>query len=441
MKMQGVSFKYPTATEAQLTNACCVVTLASRVAIVGANGAGKTTLLKLIVGETDIGGGTFERHENLRLSYIAQHSMHHVEDYLEKTPVQYIMYRFQEGMDKEMAKFSTMLLSEDELELSTKSQGVLEVIGRANRAGKLWYELIIQGRKQGDTKWEPLQFIEKMPPYVLKLCRHYDEKLKAQQSGLEVRPITTPEIKKHLYDFGIAHGLEDGKIKRMSGGQKCRLVLAAALWSMPHIIALVRERRASERAARRLARRCLPCATLAGCSRTRPHGLGLCTSSSLPSLSPSDCVCLCLFSARFRLPLRSLSLAGRADQLPGQRHARCADQGLAGVQGRRHRHLAQRTFCRGRLQRAMDGTRQRARLGWLAEPTSCTELSRKQPRGARCTRAYAAARCRVRLPHAPLRRATRLARVRAHALSAATDPPSLSARRWPVARSCASPSR
>lgn len=84
-----------------------------------------------------------------------------------------------------------------------------------------------------------------MPPYVGKLCRHYDEKLKAQQSGMEVRPITTVEIKKHLYDFGIANGLEDSKIKRMSGGQKCRLVLAAALWSMPHIIALVSRARRS----------------------------------------------------------------------------------------------------------------------------------------------------------------------------------------------------
>jgi ATPase subunit of ABC transporter with duplicated ATPase domains len=29
-----------------------------------------------------------------------------------------------------------------------------------------------------------------------------------------------------------------GKIRRMSGGQKSRLVLAAAMWSKPHIIAL-----------------------------------------------------------------------------------------------------------------------------------------------------------------------------------------------------------
>ncbi|KAJ1637465.1 hypothetical protein T492DRAFT_309990 [Pavlovales sp. CCMP2436] len=112
--------------------------------------------------------------------------MHHVEDYLDKTPVQYIMYRFQEGMDKEMAKFSTIQLSEEEKEAKLAPNAVNDVIGRAARGGKLWYELVLNGRKKDDNKWEPLQFIEKGPAYVLKLCRHYDEKLKAQQSGMEV---------------------------------------------------------------------------------------------------------------------------------------------------------------------------------------------------------------------------------------------------------------
>ncbi len=31
---------------------------------------------------------------------------------------------------------------------------------------------------------------------------------------------------------------QSGRIKGMSGGQKCRLVLAAAVWTCPHLIAL-----------------------------------------------------------------------------------------------------------------------------------------------------------------------------------------------------------
>jgi elongation factor 3 len=47
------------------------------------------------------------------------------------------------------------------------------------------------------------------------------------QSGLDVRPLTSVEVYAHLADFGVNMELADGKIKRMSGGQKSRLVLAA----------------------------------------------------------------------------------------------------------------------------------------------------------------------------------------------------------------------
>lgn len=33
-------------------------------------------------------------HHNLRIAYMAQHSLHHVEKHLEKSPVQYMQWRF-----------------------------------------------------------------------------------------------------------------------------------------------------------------------------------------------------------------------------------------------------------------------------------------------------------------------------------------------------------
>ena len=66
----------------------------------------------------------------------------------------------------------------------------------------------------------------------------FDEKLKASNSGLDIRPLTTPELIKHLKEFGIEETLAQRKIRWMSGGQKCRLVLAAAMWTRPHLIAL-----------------------------------------------------------------------------------------------------------------------------------------------------------------------------------------------------------
>ena len=94
------------------------------------------------------------------------------------------------------------------------------------------------GRPEKDNSWEPLSFLQAMPPYVLKLVRDYDERLRALQGGMEVRPITQPEVKAHLAAFGIDEQLALSKIRGFSGGQKSRLVLAAAMWNKPHLIAL-----------------------------------------------------------------------------------------------------------------------------------------------------------------------------------------------------------
>ncbi len=208
------------------------------------------------------------KHHNLRVAYIAQHSMHHLEEHVESTPLAYIQDRFYLGRDKELAKLATLALDDGERELMTQRGEIEEIIGRAERGKQLWYEVVKVGRKKDDTVWEPLEFLSKMSPYVLKLVKNYDEKMKAMASGVDIRPLTAEEVKRHLADFGINEDLVRGcaclakvwldpcnagsdtdaalggqavsKIRRMSGGQKSRLVLAAALWGKPHIIALVR---------------------------------------------------------------------------------------------------------------------------------------------------------------------------------------------------------
>jgi elongation factor 3 len=71
--------------------------LASRVAVVGVNGAGKSTLVKLMVGELEADQGFTERHPNLRVAYVAQHAFTHIEDHLDLTPVEYVMWRYRGG--------------------------------------------------------------------------------------------------------------------------------------------------------------------------------------------------------------------------------------------------------------------------------------------------------------------------------------------------------
>merc|ERR1712003_414181 len=61
----------------------------------------------------------------------------------------------------------------------------------------------------------------------------------AQRQGLYVRPLSTKNVEEHLENCGLAR--EFGTHYRMSalsGGQKVKVVLAAAMWSQPHIVIL-----------------------------------------------------------------------------------------------------------------------------------------------------------------------------------------------------------
>merc|ERR1712194_847716 len=88
--------------------------MASRVAVVGANGAGKSTAIKLLIGELKPESGQVWRHQNMRLAYVAQHAFHHLEKHLDKTPVEYIMWRFAGADDRESLENASMDTTDDD---------------------------------------------------------------------------------------------------------------------------------------------------------------------------------------------------------------------------------------------------------------------------------------------------------------------------------------
>lgn len=112
IRMSNVSYTYPKATKPSLHEVSCQLTLSSRVAIIGPNGAGKSTLIKLLTGETIPTTGKVEKHPNLRIGYIKQHALEHVEMHLEKTPNQYLQWRYQHGDDREVHMKQTRVLSD-----------------------------------------------------------------------------------------------------------------------------------------------------------------------------------------------------------------------------------------------------------------------------------------------------------------------------------------
>mmetsp|Transcript_4636 Transcript_4636/g.8205 ORF Transcript_4636/g.8205 Transcript_4636/m.8205 type:complete len:1282 (-) Transcript_4636:1719-5564(-) len=254
--MKDVFYRYPDTERYIISNISLQLTLNSRVALIGANGAGKSTLLKLLVGELEIDEkngdkGKVWKHHNLRTAYIAQHSMHHLEEHIEMTPCQYIQVRFWEGQDKEVSKkITTKMLPEDEEKMGQIGE-ICEIISRVVRGKKLFYEIRkttrrdLQKSKRHDVggnrdfkSLEELEELGKTKPHVIKMVRLFDEKLKVAASGADLRPLTTPEMIKHLEEFGINSDLAQRKIRWMSGGQKSRLVLAAAMWTRPHVIQL-----------------------------------------------------------------------------------------------------------------------------------------------------------------------------------------------------------
>jgi elongation factor 3 len=120
IRMTNVSYTYPKAIKPSLSDVSCQLTLSSRVAIIGPNGAGKSTLIKILTGEVIPTTGRVEKHPNLRIGYIKQHALEHVEMHLEKTPNQYLQWRYQHGDDREVFLKQTRVLSDKDREQMDK---------------------------------------------------------------------------------------------------------------------------------------------------------------------------------------------------------------------------------------------------------------------------------------------------------------------------------
>ncbi|GMI10223.1 hypothetical protein TrRE_jg13565 [Triparma retinervis] len=240
LELSNVDFRYPTSDHDTLTDVNIKMTLSSRVAVVGANGAGKSTLIKMIVGETKAtneGKCKFFIHHNLRVAYVAQHSFHHVEAHYDSAPADYIAWRFKDAYDREKFESQAYKISEEEMERA-KAFSLEGIWSRHMKGGVLEYEIKKIGVPERNNKFYPKSVL--INEYGLeKHIKQADEKIAAIEAGLDLRPVTTSEIQRHLDNFGLAREFGTyGKIKGLSGGQKVKLVLAAAMWNCPHMIVM-----------------------------------------------------------------------------------------------------------------------------------------------------------------------------------------------------------
>jgi len=256
MKMSKCTFTYPGNEKPTLFDISVQVSLSSRVACIGENGAGKSTMIKLLVGEISPQEGDVWKHPNARIAYVAQHAFHHIESHLNKTPNEYIRWRFANGgEDKESLVKVTLQFTDEELALQKKpfeitlideSTGkiskvkkvVAELVGgrKTNKSKEYEYEVKYSGSTVDSGEYLPQKTLKKMG--WDKAMKAVDLKL-AQLQGIFIRPLSTKNVEEHLEHCGLAR--EFGTHYRMSalsGGQKVKVVLAAAMWMQPHIVIL-----------------------------------------------------------------------------------------------------------------------------------------------------------------------------------------------------------
>merc|ERR1712187_625368 len=268
LRMNNVTFQYPTKDKPTIMDVNLTVSQVSRVAVIGANGAGESTAIKVLVGEQLPTEGSIWKAAGLRLAYVAQHAFHHLEKHMQETPTEYIMWRFAGNDDKESIEFKSDELSVDEEKARAQKWCIDSVTGCVRRctdpkedakkakvddAAAVIAEATCNRRYvkkektyEYDVKWQfkPLEcnvWVEKSVLIKMgfkKLVEREDEK-QAAMSGLMTKFLTQVGVEKHLGDFGVdPESASHTQINQLSGGMKVKVVLAGAMWQNPHVLIL-----------------------------------------------------------------------------------------------------------------------------------------------------------------------------------------------------------
>jgi elongation factor 3 len=239
LSMKNCYFQYPTAPKPQLSNITVQISQAARIIIAGVNGAGKSTLVKILVGELEPNGGIIDRHPNLRMAYIPQNISTCLEPHKLLTPIEYVMWRYRLGSDREQANKNSLTLTDEEMaairqKAKLNKTFVIKELG-TRRTGKREHEY--EAKSEGAV--EMVQWFTKSELIEMgyeKMVKDFDEKM-AMESMMGQRKLTTGEIQKHMNSFGLEPELaQHTKINALSSGQKMRCYLAAATFYLPHVI-------------------------------------------------------------------------------------------------------------------------------------------------------------------------------------------------------------
>lgn len=254
VRVSKMAFQYAGTSKPQISDITFQVSLGSRIAVIGPNGAGKSTLVNVLTGELIPTVGEVYQHENIRIAYIKQHAFAHIDNHLDKTPSEYIQWRFQTGEDRETMDRANKIVTEDDEKAMDKiykiegtSRRVIGIHARRKFKNSYEYECSFTlGENIGmkNEKWTPMMTADNawIPRGEIlashqKLVAEVDQK-EALASG-QFRPLIRKEIESHGANFGLdAELISHSRMRGLSGGQRVKVVLAACTWQRPHLIVL-----------------------------------------------------------------------------------------------------------------------------------------------------------------------------------------------------------
>lgn len=164
---------------------------------------------------------------------------------MEKTPNQYLQWRFANGDDREvLMKQSRIMTEEDKAQME-------KPVDLGDGRGPRFIENLIGRQKyqksfQYEVKWKNM-----LPKHntmisretllrlgFFKLVQEFDDHESARE-GLGYRVLEPKIISKHFEDIGLDPEIANhNQISGLSGGQKVKVVLAGAMWNNPHILIL-----------------------------------------------------------------------------------------------------------------------------------------------------------------------------------------------------------
>jgi len=156
---------------------------------------------------------------------------------MEKTPNQYLQWRYANGDDREvMMKQTRVLTAEDKAQMEkfidmpdgSGARQVESIIGRQKYKKSFQYEVKWVGWL---PKYNSMVSRETLTEWGFsKLVQEFDDH-EASREGLGFRLLEPKVISKHSEDVGLDPEIANhNEISGLSGGQKVKVVLAGAMW-------------------------------------------------------------------------------------------------------------------------------------------------------------------------------------------------------------------